>query len=56
MIPGLRSLLSLTRGYYLSSLRDSLMQTSILSVCCAAPFLVPVRYPTTRLTWSEGKQ
>src|SRR5918999_498953 len=28
VIPGLRSLRSLTRGYYLSSLRDSLTQTS----------------------------
>jgi hypothetical protein len=33
LIPGLRSLRSLTRGYYLSSLRDSLSQTSILNVC-----------------------
>ena len=33
MIPGLRSLRSLTRGHYLSSLRDSLTQTSELSLC-----------------------
>jgi hypothetical protein len=34
VIPGLRSLRSLTRGYHLSSLRDSLPQTSKLTLCC----------------------
>jgi len=33
VIPGLRSLGSLTRGYYLSSRRDSLTQTSELGLC-----------------------
>ena len=33
MVPGLRSLRSLTRGYYLSSLRDCLTQTSALTLC-----------------------
>ena len=32
VIPGLRSLRSLIRGYYLSSLRDSLTPTSELSL------------------------
>ena len=33
VIPGLRSLRSLTRGYYLSPLRGSLTQTSTLTPC-----------------------
>jgi len=33
VIPGLRSLRSLTRGLYLSSLRDSLTPTPELSLC-----------------------
>ena len=33
VIPGLRSLRSLTRGYYLSPLRGSSTQTSALTLC-----------------------
>jgi hypothetical protein len=33
VIPGLRSLRSLTRGYYLPSLRDWLTQTPTLKLC-----------------------
>ena len=40
LIAGLRSLRSLTRGYYLSSLRDSLTRGSHLSLClCRFAFL-----------------
>ena len=43
MIPGLCSLRSLTRGYYLSSLRDSLPHASESTLSCVALFLFGLR-------------
>ena len=50
VIPGLRSLRSLTRGYHLSSLRDSLMGTSGLTLCC----VITVSAPNKSLYASGG--
>ena len=51
VIPGLRSLRSLTRGYNLSSLRDSLTQTSKLSLCLRHSFS---RLDATQQIWTRA--
>src|ERR1044072_1226572 len=56
MVPGLRSLRSLTRGYYLSSLRDCFTQTSALNLCWVRVFYFCVTQPISGCEWRESEK